>query len=65
MVNSRFIDNRCYKVGPDLGGAAIRAISQWSSQPVYITSDTFKAAGAPTAARSAASVAAGTSSTAS
>jgi hypothetical protein len=42
VVNSRFIDNRCYSVGPDLGGAAIRAISQWSDQPVYITSDTFQ-----------------------
>ena len=41
VVNTRFIDNRCYKVGPDLGGAAIRAISQWSRRPVYITSDTF------------------------
>ena len=41
VVNSRFIDNRCFAFGPDLGGAAIRAISQWSSQPVYITSDTF------------------------
>ena len=41
VVSTRFIDNRCYKVGPDLGGAAIRAISQWSQRPVYITSDTF------------------------
>jgi hypothetical protein len=41
VVNSRFIDNRCYQVGPDLGGAAIRAITQWSNSPVYITSDTF------------------------
>lgn len=28
VVNSRFIDNRCYGYGPDLGGAAIRALSQ-------------------------------------
>ena len=42
VVDSSFIDNRCYSVGPDLGGAAIRAISQWSSQPVYINSDTFQ-----------------------
>ena len=26
VVNSRFINNRCYRVGPDLGGAAIRAL---------------------------------------
>jgi hypothetical protein len=41
VVDSRFIVNRCYTFGPDLGGAAIRAISQWSKRPVYITSDTF------------------------
>lgn len=41
VVDSQFLDNRCYKVGPDLGGAAIRAISQWSQSPIYITSDTF------------------------
>ena len=41
-VNSRFIANRCYKVGPDLGGAAIRALAQWRNRPVYITSDTFR-----------------------
>ena len=42
VVNSRFVDNRCYFVGPDLGGAAIRAISQWSSHPVYISNGTFQ-----------------------
>jgi hypothetical protein len=42
VVNSRFIDNRCYKTGPDLGGAAIRALAQWRSRPVYITNDTFR-----------------------
>jgi hypothetical protein len=42
VVNSRFINNRCYSVGPDLGGAAIRAIAQWKTHPVYITGDTFK-----------------------
>jgi hypothetical protein len=41
-VNSRFIDNRCFKTGPDLGGAAIRALAEWRSRPVYITSDTFR-----------------------
>jgi hypothetical protein len=42
VVNSRFIGNRCYHVGPDLGGAAIRALEQWQNQPVYITRDTFR-----------------------
>jgi hypothetical protein len=42
VVNSRFIDNRCYHVGPDLGGAAVRALAQWRNKPVYITSDTFR-----------------------
>ena len=40
-VNSRFVDNRCYGYGPDLGGGAIRALAQYQHRPVYITSDTF------------------------
>jgi hypothetical protein len=40
-VNSRFIDNRCYAYGPDLGGGAIRALAQYENRPVYITRDTF------------------------
>jgi hypothetical protein len=42
VVNTSFIDNRCYRVGPDLGGAAIRALEQWHNQPIYITRDTFR-----------------------
>jgi hypothetical protein len=42
VVASRFIGNRCFPTGPDLGGAAIRALSQWENRPVYITSDTFR-----------------------
>ncbi len=41
VVNSRFLDNRCYQSGPDLGGAAIRALAQYRDRPVFITSDTF------------------------
>jgi hypothetical protein len=41
VVNSQFIGNRCYHSGPDLGGAAIRALGQWKNRPVYITRDTF------------------------
>jgi hypothetical protein len=42
VVNSGFIDNRCYKNGPDLGGAAVRALGMWPGSPVYVTSDTFR-----------------------
>ena len=42
VVNSAFIGNQCYKSGPDLGGAAIRALGQWDNHPVYITRDTFR-----------------------
>jgi hypothetical protein len=41
VVNSRFIDNRCYQSGPDLGGAAIRAFEQDPAVPVYIVHSTF------------------------
>jgi hypothetical protein len=40
-VNSRFVANRCYQSGPDLGGGAIRVLAQYRNRPVYITSDTF------------------------
>jgi hypothetical protein len=42
VVNSRFTGNRCDRTGPDLGGAAIRALSQYHNQPVYIVNDTFR-----------------------
>lgn len=41
-VNSRFLDNRCYAYGPDLGGGAIRALAQYHNRPVYIVRDTFR-----------------------
>jgi hypothetical protein len=41
VVNSTFLDNRCYAYGPDLGGAAIRAYGMYTGSPVYITHDTF------------------------
>jgi hypothetical protein len=41
-VNSRFIGNRCYQYGPDLGGGAIRVLAQYQNRPVYITRDTFR-----------------------
>jgi hypothetical protein len=42
VVNSHFVDNRCYHVGPDLGGAAIRALEQFHNRPVYVIGDTFR-----------------------
>jgi len=45
VVNSRFVRNRCDGTGPDLGGAAIRVLSQWQNQPVYVVRSTF--GGAP------------------
>ncbi len=48
VVNSTFLDNRCYATGPDLGGAAIRAQGfasgpgQHSPAPVYIVQSTFR-----------------------
>ena len=41
VVNSAFVDNRCYSTGPDLGGAAIRALGMYMKTPIYITHDTF------------------------
>src|SRR6266508_1051655 len=41
VVNSRFLRNRCDPTGPDLGGAAIRALSQSRGLPVYVVSSTF------------------------
>jgi hypothetical protein len=41
VVNSRFTGNRCDRTGPDLGGAAIRVLSQHRNQPVYVVRSTF------------------------
>jgi hypothetical protein len=40
-VSSRFINNVCDDTGPDLGGAAIRVLSQSMNKPAYIVSCTF------------------------
>ena len=34
VVNSGFIDDKCYSFGPDLGGGAIRALGMW--QGIYL-----------------------------
>jgi hypothetical protein len=41
VVNSAFLDDRCYSYGPDLGGGAIRAVGMYMRSPNYITHDTF------------------------
>jgi predicted outer membrane repeat protein len=42
VANSEFLDNWCYRYGPDLGGGAIRAYGMYMGSPVYITNDTFR-----------------------
>lgn len=41
VVNCRFYRNQCAKTGPDVGGGAIRAFSQYGGQPVHVSSTTF------------------------
>jgi hypothetical protein len=41
IVNARFTENRCDSTGPDLGGAAVRALEQWDNLPVYVVDSTF------------------------
>ena len=41
VINSRFTGNRCDSAGPDLGGAAIRALEQSHDLPVYVVNSTF------------------------
>jgi hypothetical protein len=45
VINSVFVRNRCDATGPDLGGAALRVLSQYDGQPVHVVSSTF--GGAP------------------
>ncbi len=40
-VNSTFVRNTCDSTGPDLGGAAIRVLSQYKNKPAYVTASTF------------------------
>jgi hypothetical protein len=42
VVNTLFKGNRCEPTGPDIGGAAIRALNQYHNQPVYIVNSTFE-----------------------
>lgn len=41
IINSRFFNNECADVGPDVGGAAVRVFSQYQGLPVHVVSSTF------------------------
>ena len=41
IIRSTFTRNRCDPSGPDLGGGAVRALSQHRDQPVYVVGSTF------------------------
>jgi hypothetical protein len=41
IVNSRFFHNSCDPSGPDVGGAAVRVLSQSMDRPVYVVNSTF------------------------
>jgi hypothetical protein len=41
IVDSVFAGNRCERTGPDLGGAAVRALSQFDNRPVYVVGSSF------------------------
>jgi len=41
IINSRFFNNVCDDVGPDVGGAAVRVLSQFEGRPVYVVNSTF------------------------
>ena len=41
IVRSTFAGNRCDPTGPDLGGGAVRALSQHHDQPVTVVRSTF------------------------
>jgi predicted outer membrane repeat protein len=43
ITDSTFSGNRCDPTGPDLGGGAVRALSQYRNQPVQVTGSRFTA----------------------
>ena len=42
IVRSKFVGNRCDEDGPDLGGGAVRALSQHRGRPVTVVGSTFR-----------------------
>jgi hypothetical protein len=41
VINSRFLNNVCHDLGPDVGGGAIRVFDQHEDRPVYVVNSTF------------------------
>jgi hypothetical protein len=41
IVDSAFSANRCERDGPDIGGGAVRALSQYQGLPVYVVHSSF------------------------
>ena len=41
IVNSRFFRNQCDATGPDVGGAAVRALDQFNGLPLHVVNSTF------------------------
>lgn len=41
IVNCRFFNNTCASAGPDVGGAGVRAFSQFEDKPLYVVNSTF------------------------
>lgn len=41
IINSRFFNNVCDDVGPDIGGGAVSAFDQYQGSAVYIVNSTF------------------------
>ncbi|WP_222847619.1 hypothetical protein [Nocardioides dongxiaopingii] len=42
VVGSTFVGNRCDRVGPDVGGAALRVLDQHRDRPVQVVRSTFR-----------------------
>jgi hypothetical protein len=41
IINSRFFNNVCDDTGPDVGGGAVRTLSQFNNLPVHVVNSTF------------------------
>jgi hypothetical protein len=41
IIDSTFTDSRCERYGPDIGGGAVRALSQYDNLPVYVVGSSF------------------------
>jgi hypothetical protein len=41
IVDATFVGNRCERHGPDVGGGAVRVLSQYRTRPVYVVGSRF------------------------